>query len=724
MAHFAQYLDISDDALTIAIGAWSQDYSVSVDAPITVKDSGAVFVWGRYTSASSSYVYEQHLVGTTPAPISLFGCSIALSGNRLAIGARNHNSGNPRMLAAGVVYVYEYDISRDFGSRWYNPLTSPEYVKPDISIDGDKFGHAIALTEDWLYVGTYDNTRATSSKLYVFQYNAGTSTWVQKAFLTDTSGYTPNIAKFGYALDVDGFYLLVGCPNDDSSRPTKMGYALVSIPRAYQCSGYGITQVGSNDVALCQCDPGYGPNQVTTISGKEVKECTTCQDYNGYFPTYGSGGAQDLYCSVCSGHGEWNATVGYCACAEGWRSPPGTGTSPCSTCASGYEGTDCHGIVNILLEPGSGTYLATEYRMTAYGVEVANDWNGTIHYRWAWRKPNSNTTYAAWQRIPSDAPFSPQLVLAPTYGLPIGVLEVEVQLWRSGRRLSATTARLTVGKSSDVVSDFTAHMADTVGFSVEVRVDPVTGYATTVITESGGTGTLPDDELEALLGLQKLSEQVNSLGEEGLDAAELTKMRTAVLLALQKVFNATDPAAYDATPVAELELLTQVLSEVLYPGQINDLPAYPSAMDVSMDLVTTLVGVTARRPDLGPGVVLKSLDRLWECMLVDSKQDISSGRYAMMQNQMAAQRREVWDVLGLDRYQQMQANAAQLSITQMNNTDTGSVTMRGSGSSLQVAAGPSHFPLLTPQTAQTGPCAWSCTPNRRRTTPRCLAQGW
>ena len=391
-AQFGQFLAVSDDALTVAVGAMFQD-DTGVNGQ-KLKHAGAVFVWGRTHASTPSFTYEQTLRATSPASYALFGCGISISSGRMAIGARNHDANRARMLAAGVVFMFQYDATRALGSRWFNPLTSPDFVRPDVSVSSDRFGHAVALSDTWLYVGGYDSARTTSAKVYVFRLEPSSGKWRQVAFLTDPTVYPANVAKYGYALASQGYYVIMGSPNDRKSRPNDVGYAVVSVPRAYQCNGFGSATVDSNGVITCACDSGFFPPAASTINGQPVSECTICDTAQGYFPRYGIS-QEDLHCLECSGHGTWNSNTATCTCNRGWQTPSVADALPCSTCALGFSGPYCAGVVTLRITPPEGVFLQTSFALAAFGVDISQSLNVT--FQWYWRHLAQNTTFADWQ---------------------------------------------------------------------------------------------------------------------------------------------------------------------------------------------------------------------------------------------------------------------------------------------------------------------------------------
>lgn len=124
----------------------------------------------------------------------LFGYSIAISGNTLAVGdPYDSQYGNQ----AGSVTVFQLDIS----GHW----KEVSRVTPEDAEAGIAFGRNIALSGDRLVVGApYDNDFGErSGSIYIFERNqGGLDAWGQVIKLTASDAYTYD--QYGWAVAVDG----------------------------------------------------------------------------------------------------------------------------------------------------------------------------------------------------------------------------------------------------------------------------------------------------------------------------------------------------------------------------------------------------------------------------------------------------------------------------------------------------------------------------------------
>jgi trimeric autotransporter adhesin len=158
---FGNELAITGD--TLAVGA-SRDSSAATGVNGDPTDngsagSGAVYVFQRTASAWSQQAY---IKASNTGRSDLFGTSIALQGDILAVGATQEASGatgvggdqtNDGAPRAGAAYVF-----RRTGTTW----TQHAYLKASNTDGGDTFGSSIAVSEHALIVGaTHESSGAT-----------------------------------------------------------------------------------------------------------------------------------------------------------------------------------------------------------------------------------------------------------------------------------------------------------------------------------------------------------------------------------------------------------------------------------------------------------------------------------------------------------------------------------------------------------------------------------
>ncbi|MBX3464369.1 MAG: cadherin-like beta sandwich domain-containing protein [Planctomycetes bacterium] len=177
-------------------------------------DSGAAYVFVR---TGTTWTQQAYLKASNTDPGDLFGYSVALDGDTLAIGAPAEDNldgsqdNGPSGLAtnAGAVYVFVRT-----GTTW----TQQAFLKGGGALatsPDDAFGDNVALSGNTLAVSapTQDGGTTDSGAVYVFARTG--SVWQQQAALKAAH---PGVSDlFGIGLALEGDVLVVGAPTEDSS---------------------------------------------------------------------------------------------------------------------------------------------------------------------------------------------------------------------------------------------------------------------------------------------------------------------------------------------------------------------------------------------------------------------------------------------------------------------------------------------------------------------------
>jgi trimeric autotransporter adhesin len=243
---FGTAIDLSNDGSTLAVGASDEDSRATgvngVQSDNSVFNSGAVYV---YVRVGSVWTQQAYIKASNTSRTDYFGTAVALSGDgaALAVGAEyedsgavgvNGNQSDESAQDAGAVYLYARA-----GTSW----TQQTYIKASNTGAGDRFGHAIALSNDGATLavgatakfggGAFGESSAAvgingdetsdaivgSGAAYVFAKNNGL--WTQRAYVKasntmPTAGFT---AAFGSSLALagNGGTLAVGAPGEDGN---------------------------------------------------------------------------------------------------------------------------------------------------------------------------------------------------------------------------------------------------------------------------------------------------------------------------------------------------------------------------------------------------------------------------------------------------------------------------------------------------------------------------
>lgn len=185
-------------------GAWMVVGSPYDD--IGGEDSGVVWV---HDSANGALVHR--LDNPSPLAMSRFGWSLAISGNRVVIGAPDDNTG---ASDAGVAYVY------DLGS--VTPSV-PVLVLPNPNpATNDGFGFAVAISGTDVVVGTPDGDSGISDAGCVYVYDLASPTPAVPVRQLNN----PDIAgqNFGHAVALSGSRIVVGACQDGAGADIGRGY--------------------------------------------------------------------------------------------------------------------------------------------------------------------------------------------------------------------------------------------------------------------------------------------------------------------------------------------------------------------------------------------------------------------------------------------------------------------------------------------------------------------
>ncbi|QDU86628.1 hypothetical protein Pla163_37790 [Planctomycetes bacterium Pla163] len=216
------------DGDTVAVGAKGEDSSAEgIDGDASdnsAPNAGAVYVFAR---AGTTWSQQAYVKPSNTSFNDIFGASLALSGDLLAIGATGDSSlatgigGDPLAWGAdfsGAVHVFERA-----GTTW----AQDAYLKASNTGAYDQFGIALALDGERLLVGAEgESSRAagidgiqsndgaqSAGAAYLFVRTA--SSWSQQAYLKASN--SSEFDQFGIDVGIDGDTLVVGAPGEDSA---------------------------------------------------------------------------------------------------------------------------------------------------------------------------------------------------------------------------------------------------------------------------------------------------------------------------------------------------------------------------------------------------------------------------------------------------------------------------------------------------------------------------
>ncbi len=221
------YVKASDTAMNDQFGnsvSLSGD-TLAVGAPFEGPyGSGAVYL---FTRTGTVWTQQQKLKTATTGTNQLFGYTVSLSGDTVAIGAVQDYSnatginGDPTDQSApvsGAVYIFTRN-----GTTW----TQQAYIKASNTASFDRFGSSVSVSGDTLAVGAIyeasnakgvngdqaNNSATYSGAVYVFT-RSGT-TWSQQAYIKASN--TAANSFFGSSVALSGETLAVGAYGESSN---------------------------------------------------------------------------------------------------------------------------------------------------------------------------------------------------------------------------------------------------------------------------------------------------------------------------------------------------------------------------------------------------------------------------------------------------------------------------------------------------------------------------
>lgn len=175
--------------------------------------AGAAYV---YEFAGGAWQHHAYLKASNAEPGDRFGVAVAISGDLIAVGAIQEDSGSPgvdgdqadnSVSQAGAVYVFRRD-----GGSWVQEA----YLKASTPSVFGAFGQSLSLDADTLVVGgditgPGGSLPSDAGAAYVFV-RSSSGTWSEQAILRTTS---PSSSPwFGHVVGVSGDVIVVGDPFD------------------------------------------------------------------------------------------------------------------------------------------------------------------------------------------------------------------------------------------------------------------------------------------------------------------------------------------------------------------------------------------------------------------------------------------------------------------------------------------------------------------------------
>ncbi|MBF0351876.1 MAG: Ig-like domain-containing protein, partial [SAR324 cluster bacterium] len=229
---------ISGDTMIVGV-LWEDSNQTTITNGTTASsnnsasDSGAVYVYKR---TGTSWAQEAYLKAPNAETNDNFGNSVAISGDRVAVGASTEHSNQTTITngttatanngqgESGAAYVYKRT-----GTTWEQEA----YLKAPNAESNDAFGYSVAIDSDTVVVGapqedsnqttitngttvSDNDSQSEAGAAYVFK-RSGT-TWAHEAYFKASNAASGD--NFGINVAVSGTTIVVGAHIEDSNATT------------------------------------------------------------------------------------------------------------------------------------------------------------------------------------------------------------------------------------------------------------------------------------------------------------------------------------------------------------------------------------------------------------------------------------------------------------------------------------------------------------------------
>lgn len=172
-------------------------------------NEGSVYV---FRMEGSSWVEDTVLYASDGGGGDRFGGSVDIDGDYIVIGAESNDAGGS--LNRGAAYVFKRS-----GNTW----TEQQKLTASDGANFDVFGESVAISGDRIIVGADGADPNNQGAAYVYKRNGGT--WTEEDILTAQDAGSED--RFGFSVDLDGRYAVVGAYLDDVGGVVNQGSAYV-----------------------------------------------------------------------------------------------------------------------------------------------------------------------------------------------------------------------------------------------------------------------------------------------------------------------------------------------------------------------------------------------------------------------------------------------------------------------------------------------------------------
>jgi len=182
----------------VVVGSFQEDSGGS--------DAGAAYIFERNTGGANAWGEVKKLTASDAEPRDFFGCSVAVAGDWLIVGAYGEDYGGEY---AGAAYIFERNAGG--ANNWGEVKKLIPIYPQEYSFFGESVAIALSLAGDVIVVGARyeDSPVSQAGAAYIFgRGEGGYNNWGQVKKLT-ASDAEP-IDQFGAAVAVEGSLAIIG----------------------------------------------------------------------------------------------------------------------------------------------------------------------------------------------------------------------------------------------------------------------------------------------------------------------------------------------------------------------------------------------------------------------------------------------------------------------------------------------------------------------------------
>jgi hypothetical protein len=169
-----------------------------------------------YEWISSSWYGKGTLTASDGVISDLFGQSVSIDGDYIAVGAPGHDLTGG---GEGATYIFEKP-----GSGWTD-MTETQKITASDSQSGDGFGQSVSVDEEKIIVASPNEDGTGNARGAVYIFDRGASSWSEVTKLTASDA--ANDDYFGWSASIYGNTAIVGAYTEDNSNGADAGSAYI-----------------------------------------------------------------------------------------------------------------------------------------------------------------------------------------------------------------------------------------------------------------------------------------------------------------------------------------------------------------------------------------------------------------------------------------------------------------------------------------------------------------